>query len=155
VDYISVSLLSGSSPVPSGTVTPSPSASRTRNAVFDFKKGIKCDLGSFLVYKDKKQWDTWQRSMLAQPRAQDVHEILDASYLPTSSEDKQLFVMKQELMYDVFERTLQTDMGKALVRHHKSDFHAQTLYKSLLEYSIKSAKASLDTSKLLAYITSA
>jgi hypothetical protein len=63
--------------------------------------------------------------------------------------------MKQEFMYAVFERTLQTDMGKALVHHHKSDFDAQTLYKSLLEYSIKSTKASLDTSKLLAYITSA
>jgi hypothetical protein len=29
------------------------------------------------VYKDEKQWDTWQRSTMAQARAQDVHEILD------------------------------------------------------------------------------
>jgi hypothetical protein len=92
---------------------------------------------------------------MAQARAQDVHKILDTSYLPTSSEDQQLFAMKQEFMYAVFERTLQTDMGKALVRHHESDFDAQALYQSLLEYSIKSTKASLDTSKLLAYITSA
>jgi hypothetical protein len=154
-DYANVSSLSGSSPVPSGTVMPSPSASRTRDAVFDFKKGIKRDLGSFLVYKDEKQWDTWQCFTLAQAHAQDVHEILNASYLPTSSEDKQLFVMTQEFMYAVFERTLQTDMGEALVCRHESNFDAQTLYKSLLEYSIKSMKASLDTSKLLAYITSA
>jgi hypothetical protein len=153
-DYANVSSLSSSSPVPpSGTIMPSPSASRTRDAVFDFKKGIKHDSGSFLMYKDEKQWDTWQCSTMAQARAQDVHEILDTSYLPTSSEDQQLFAMKQEFMYSVFKRTLQTDMGKALFCRHKSDFDAQTLYQSLLEYSIKSTKASLDTSKLLAYIT--
>jgi hypothetical protein len=126
-----------------------------RDAVFEFKKGIKRDSSSFLVYKDEKQWDTWQRSTLALARAQDVHEVLDASYVPVSSEDKQLFAMKQEFMYAVFERTLQTDMGKTFVRRHEADFDAQTIYVSLVEYSIQSTKASLDTSKILAYITSA
>jgi hypothetical protein len=35
------------------------------------------------------------------------------------------------------------------------DFDAQAIYRRLLEYSLKSTKASLDTSKILAYITSA
>jgi hypothetical protein len=102
---------------PGASTTP-----RARDVVFEFKKGIKHDPGSFLVYKDKQQCDTWQRSTIAQAQAQDIHEILDASYLPVSSEDKQLFSMKQEFMYAVFERTLQTDMGKAFVCHHESDF---------------------------------
>ena len=152
-DYAGVASVSSHS-LPSGSTT-SPSTPRVRDAVFEFKKGIKRDSGSFLVYKDEKQWDTWQRSTLAQARAQDVHEILDASYVPVSGDDKQLFAMKQEFMYAVFERTLQTDMGKAFVRRHEADFDAQTIYKSLLEYSLQSTKAFLDTSKILAYITSA
>jgi hypothetical protein len=63
--------------------------------------------------------------------------------------------MKQEFMYAVFKWTLQMDMGKAFVWRHESAFDAQTIYKSLVEYSLQSTKASLDTSKILAYITSA
>jgi hypothetical protein len=63
--------------------------------------------------------------------------------------------MKQEFIYTVFKQMLETDMGKASVRCHESDFNAQTIYKSLHEYSLQSTKASLDTSKILAYITSA
>jgi hypothetical protein len=50
------------------------------------------------------------------------------SYLPVSSEDKQLFAMKQEFMNAVFEWTLQTDMDKAFVRCHESDFDAASDY---------------------------
>ena len=32
----------------------------TRDPIAEFKKGICRDALSFLVYKDKKQWDTWQ-----------------------------------------------------------------------------------------------
>ena len=72
-----------------------------------------------------------------------------------SPEDIALFAKKQEFMYAVFERTLQTDQGKAFVRQHEQDFDAQKIYSSLQDYSVKSTKASLDTSKLLSYIMSA
>ena len=32
----------------------------TRDPIAEFKKGIHHDALSFLVYKDEKQWDTWQ-----------------------------------------------------------------------------------------------
>ena len=128
---------------------------RTRDPIAEFKKGIKRDSNSFSVYKDEKQWDTWQQSTLAQARAQDVAEILDGNYVATSAEDTALFWEKQKFMYAVFERTLQTDQGKAFVRGHETDFDAQAIYRGLVEYSLKSTKASLDTSTTLAYITSA
>jgi uncharacterized protein with FMN-binding domain len=108
-----------------------------------------------MVYKDKKQWDTWQQSTLAQAKAQDVAEVLDTTYIPTLAKDVALFGKKQEFMYAVLERTLQTDQGKAFVRQHEEDFDAQKIYSSLQDYSVKSTKASLDASKLLSYITSA
>ena len=69
-------------------------------------------------------------------RAQDVAEVLDETYA-------------------VFEHMLQMDQGKAFVRQYEQDFDAQKIYSSLQDYSVKSTKASLDTSKLLSYITSA
>ena len=136
----------------SSSSVPSP---RVRDPIAEFKKGIRRDALSFAVYKDEKQWDTWQRSTLAQVRAQDVAEVLDATYVPTTPEEIALFTKKQEFMYAVFEHTLQTDQGKAFVRQHEQDYDAQKIYSCLQDYSVKSTKASLGTSKLLSYITSA
>jgi hypothetical protein len=58
-------------------------------------------------------------------------------------------------MHAVFERHLQTDKGKALVRMHHTKADAQSIYTELLQYALKSTKASLDSATLLAYITSA
>jgi hypothetical protein len=118
----------------------------TRDPNAEFKKGIRHDALSFLVYKDEKLWDTWQQSTLAQVRAQDVAEVLDATYVSTLPKDIALFAKKQEFMYAVFEHTLQTDQGKAFVHQHEQDFDAQKIYSSLQDYSVKSTKASLDTS---------
>jgi hypothetical protein len=58
-------------------------------------------------------------------------------------------------MYAAFERHLQTDKGKALVRAHHTNADAQAICKELSEYPLQSTKASLDSATLLAYITSA
>jgi hypothetical protein len=57
-------------------------------------------------------------------------------------------------MYAVFERTLLSDKGKALVREHTDNFNAQTVYKELCAYALESTKATLDSSTMLTYITS-
>jgi hypothetical protein len=102
-----------------------------------------------MVYKDEKQWDTWQHSTLAQAHPQDVAEVLASAFTPTTPGEIALFNEKKKFMYAVFERTLQTDQGKAIVRAHEDDFDAQAVYKDLVEYSINSTKASLDASSTL------
>ena len=57
-------------------------------------------------------------------------------------------------MYAVFEKTLLTDKGKALVRQHQHSFDAQKIYKELSAYATQSTKASMNASSLLLYITS-
>jgi hypothetical protein len=64
----------------------------THDPIAEFKKGIRHDALSFAVYKyENKQWDTWQQSTLAQERAQDDDEVLDATYVPTTAKDIALF----------------------------------------------------------------
>jgi len=57
-------------------------------------------------------------------------------------------------MFAVFDRTLLTDTGKALVHEHETDFNAQKVYAEVVECYLKSTKTSLDSSNLLSYITS-
>jgi hypothetical protein len=58
-------------------------------------------------------------------------------------------------MYAVFARTMQTDKGKAIVRAHETTFDAQKVYKEMHDYCVTSTKALMNSSTLLAYITTA
>ena len=55
---------------------------------------------------------------MAQARAQDIVEVFDPAYIPATADDAALFLEKQKFMYAVFEKTLHTNKGKALVRKH-------------------------------------
>ena len=92
---------------------------------------------------------------MAQARAQDLDDVLSISYVPTTKEEILLFNEKKQFMYAVFEKTLLTDKGKALVRAHQSSYDAQTIYKELLDYALTSTKATMDATALLSYITMA
>ena len=79
--------------------------------------------------------------------------MLDPAYTPTPA-DKDLFEAKQGYMYAVFERVLQTDKGKALVRSNEAASDAQQIFTELCQDALQSTHASIDSSRLLLYITS-
>ena len=152
------------SPASTGTATstanrPSPSPVQPRpvqrDPVNDFKKGIKRDVSTYPMLKDEKQWDNWNRSLKSLAHAHDIYQVIDASYTPTTQEDIELFDFKQKFMYAVFQQTVLTDQGKALVRAHESDFDARAVYMALADYASKSTKSSLEASRILGYLTNA
>ena len=69
-------------------------------------------------------------------------------------EEIQLFDEKQKFMYAVFEKTLLTDKGKALVCQYQHSFDAQKIFKELSASTMQLTKASMNASSLLSYITS-
>jgi len=153
-DYAAIRRNGSPLPTPLASSTPQP-ARTTPSPVEIFKRGIKRDPALFMPFKDGKMFDSWQRSTLAQARAQDVADILDPNYVvPSIQADKDLFSEKQKYMFAVFERTLLTDVGKSFVRDHENDGNAREVYKKVVDYYLKSTKASLDSSGLLSYITS-
>jgi hypothetical protein len=74
--------------------TPAASSTHARDAVADFKRGIKRDPSQFPILEDDKQWDGWNRSHNAQARAQGVEDVMNSTYKPTTTEDKVLFAVK-------------------------------------------------------------
>ena len=118
-----------------------------------FRKGIKRDPALFPVLKEDSQWDSWNRSVIALARAQGVDQVLDHNFTPVNHDETALFIEKQKYMYSVFERCLQTDKGKSIVRVHETDYDAQKVYKAILDYSSSSTRALLESGDLLSYIT--
>jgi len=129
------------------------SASKQKDLFAEFKKGIKRDASLFMVLKDPKQWDSWHCSILAQAQAQDVSNVLNPSFKLATGE-KNLFEAKQKYMYAVFEKVLHMDKGKALVRSYESTTNAQKIFNDLCQDALRSTHSSIDSSRLLSYITS-
>ena len=122
--------------------------------VMMFKKGIKRDPTLLDIFKNDRSWDSWNTTLKAQAVAQDVSEVIDTTYVPITEEDRLLFAEKQKYMYSVFERTLRTDTGKALVRRFEHSYDAQRIYKHLADHALRSTAASVSSSHVLAYVTS-
>ena len=121
----------------------------------DFKKSIKRNTSDYIVLKQDKQWDDWLRSTMATARSHACDEVLNPAYKPKGQEDIDLFTEKQKFMYSVFDKCLQTDMGKYFVRQHDGDSDAQAIFRKLSQYATASTQAALESSDLLAYITTA
>ena len=155
-DFNAFRVLNATSPTP--TLTSSAAAPLVKQAppidlVREFKRGIKRDISQFPTLKDDSQWDNWNRGLTAQARAQGIADVLDPSYLPTTQETIELFQEQLKFMYAVFEKTLLTDKGKALVRYYQQTFDAQSIYRDLSAYAMQSTKAAMSASNLLSYIT--
>jgi hypothetical protein len=57
-------------------------------------------------------------------RAQDVDEVLDPNYLPTTSEQYELFQEKKKYLYAILESKVETTKGKAIIHKHESNYDA-------------------------------
>ena len=117
-------------------------------------KTIKYDASSFPTLKNQNQWDDFNRKLVATARAQELSEVLDVKYSPKTDE-KDLFDKKKSFIYSVFVSTLLIDQGKKFVREYEDDYDAHRIYKKLLTHAKESTKASIDSSNILSYITSA
>ena len=137
------------------TTTASTSSTTSRYTPAElFKRGIKRDPNVFPVLKEEKFNDAWHRSFANQARAQDVMEVLDPTYVPASTEEKDLFNEKLKFVYAILEQKVLTDRGKGFIREHENDYDAQKVYKKLVDHHLKSTKAMIDSSSILSYITS-
>jgi len=118
-----------------------------------FKKGIKRDPTLFPVLKCDNNFDIWRRSMETQARAQAVFEPLDPNYKPSNAEDIELFTEQNIYKAAVFEKNVQTSMGRSIFRTYNDTSDAQSMYRDLLDHALRSTGATIDASKLLTYLT--
>jgi hypothetical protein len=153
------SLASLGSPAPSAsssTTAPTPTTSHSAPSPVDlFKRCIKRDPSVYPTLKDELFNDNWHRSFANQARVQDLSDVLNAAYVPTTSVENDLFQEKQKFLYAVLESKVETAKGKAIIRKYESSFDAQKAYAELQTHHLTSTKASLNSVKILGYITSA
>jgi hypothetical protein len=91
--------------------------------------------------------DQWHHTFANQARAQDVSNVLNPAYKP-STPAKNDFQEKQKYLYAVLESKAEMAKGKAIICKYESDLDALKVYKELTEHHLNSPKAALTSTKI-------
>jgi len=133
----------GTLPTVGSGASPRPAVSTATYTAHDFKKSIRRDTNAYPVLKDDKHWNNWNRSVISQARAHDVSDVFDRTYVPSTIDGATLFKEKQSFVYSMFNRCVQSDSGKSIVRDHEENYDAQAVYRKLEHHAKMSTKAQL------------
>ena len=96
-----------------------------------FKRGIKRAPSVLPTLKDEKLNDQWHRSFANQARAQNISDVLDITYTPSTTTDIALFDEKQKYLYAILEAKVETAKGKSIIRSYEATYDAQKAYADL------------------------
>ena len=147
---------SSPSPPPSVTASdpraaPSPPSC---SSLLNFKRGIKRDISADPTLKDEKSFESFKRSVLVTARVHDCEEILQPTFRPRSDADSlELFRLKNDFVYSVFNKCLLSDMGKTIVRKHLDNMNAQRVCEEFATYMTTSSKGNAEKFRLHTYFT--
>ena len=107
----------------------------------------------FPIFKNDKYYDTFQRSFLANLKAQGLYDVADPDHDPENGDiyEKELFKGKQSFVYSVLVTSLQTEKERELVKEVEGD--ARSIILKLHHYHTKSNVAQHDIITLTTEIT--
>ena len=146
----------GPKPVLSGPMSSSRPTGYSPAAIelMGFKKGIKREIAAYPSVKDERYFDDFKRSLFIVTKTHECNKVLEPTYTPGSEpEEQELFESKQTFMFSVFNASLQTDMGKTIVRRHLANTDAQSVWKELSEHMMTSSKGASEKRRLTQYVT--
>ena len=126
--------------------------SESQTALNNFKKGTKRDASVYPIFKNDKYYDTFQRSFLANLKAQGLYDVADPDHDPESGDiyEQELFKGKQSFVYSVLVTSLQTEKRRELVKEFED---ARSIILKLHHYHTKSNVAQHDVISLTTEIT--
>ena len=95
-----------------------------------FKKSIKREVSQYTMLKDERYFEAFKSNLQVTAPTHGCEGILNGDYKPENNDDsKELFKQKQYFMYSVFNKVLQRDMGKTMVRKYAPSLDAQSVWR--------------------------
>ena len=87
-------------------------------------------------------------------RAHDCEKILQPTFRPRGDADSlELFRLKNDFLYSVFNKCLLSDMGKTIVRKHLDNMNAQRVWEEFATHMTTSSKGKAEKRMLHTYVT--
>ena len=96
---------------------PKPNSNPNAQHMTIYKESIKREVSQYPILKDEKYFEAFKRNLLVTATTHSCDEVLDEHYTPGHDADSQeLFQQKEYFMHNAFNKVLQSDMGKTIVR---------------------------------------
>ena len=131
-----------------------PSTPSCSSQLLNFKRGIRRDISAYPTLKDEKYYESFKRSVLVTARAHDCEEIFQPTFRPRGDADSlELFRLKNDFMYSVFNKCLLSDMGKTIVRKHLDNMNAQRVWEEFATHMTTPSKGKAEKHRLHTYVT--
>ncbi len=132
-DFLAMSLdsIKIQTPTPPAATAQAATTTTSPSLVQEFLKGIKRSISDYKELKNDGHWKYWQRDLTSVAASHGVEDVLDETYLPTTSEEILLFEQKKKFMHSVFEKKLLTPKSRNILRQHDADKDAQLIYVDL------------------------
>ena len=113
----SVSTCSSYNPSPSNYGSPTQEAKSPISLVLTNWNGANHrDKASYPILKSERAWDAFQRKLIIQLQTDGCKNILDHTWKPADSEQKELDALQNNFLSGVLEHVLLTDLGKSIIR---------------------------------------
>jgi len=140
-------------PTTTTMTTPATTSSATMNAAEEFTKGIKKSISDYTSFKDKKNWNSWQCSLIATGYNHGISNVFDPNYTPTDEASKALFAEQQRFAFSIFTKHLHEPEATGILRNYSDETQpnygdAQALYKDLVATFSGGIAASLSATEL-------
>ena len=140
-------------PRPTPDATNTTGTNRELSQAEAFKKSIKKDIRMFPTLKNEKEWNSYNRKLLAVARTQGVENILNPNYSPRTAEEIETFNAQNCYVWSAFVNTIETTKGLDLMRSHQATGNAHAFYKALVDHHQRSNAAKIEASSILTTLT--
>ena len=90
------------------------------------KKSIKREVLQYTILKNEKYFEAFKRNLLVTVTTHGCEEMLEGDYIPGYDDVSQESSKQKQFMYSVFNKVLQSDMGKTIVRKYAPTLDAQS-----------------------------
>ena len=115
---------------------------------------VSREKSQYTILKDEKYFEAFERNLLVTATTHDCEEILNRDHKPENNADcRELLKQKQYFMYSAFNKVLQSDMGKTIVRKYASSLDAQSVWRDFESHTSTSSKGLNERHRLHAYVS--
>ena len=139
--------------IPISSSAPTPSLSLQNRELESFQRSIKRSPGDYNKFKDDSRWKQWNRHLKATANSHGLNDVLNPTFVPSTTTAVELFACQQKFMYSVFEQCMLTAKSKHIVQLHEHTWDAQKVYSGLVEVYEEDLSASLAAADLRTQIT--
>jgi hypothetical protein len=139
--------------IPISSAAPTPSLSLQNRELESFQRSIKRSPSDYNKFKDDSRWKQWNRHLKATANSHGLNDVLNPTFVPSTSTAVELFACQQKFMYSVFEQCMLTTKSKHIVQLHENTWDAQKVYTGLVEVYEEDLSASLAAADLRTQIT--